>query len=296
MADESIQDILAQLERTLATVAETGAPFVNVPPDPSLVTLLERAGREMLAPAPQAAPAATVAQNAPPETPPAPEPSRRGPPPAPASAAQATAAPAPAAPPRPAAAGPSRPLAEIATLESLKFQFRNCQACGLAESRNRLVFGVGNPRPPLLFIGEGPGADEDAQGLPFVGRAGALLTGLILASGLTREDVYITNMVKCRPPGNRNPEPPELDACRPILERQIELLQPRLIVTLGNVPLKALNPSAAGITRERGRVFQYRDWPVLPTYHPSYLLRNRAALPDCWQDFRQALALAYPAQ
>jgi DNA polymerase len=192
--------------------------------------------------------------------------------------------------------GPSRPLAEIATLESLKFQFRNCQACGLAETRNRLVFGVGHAQPHLLFIGEGPGADEDAHGLPFVGRAGALLTGLILASGLTREDVYITNMVKCRPPGNRNPEPAELDACRPILERQIELLQPRLIVTLGNVPLKALNPAARGITRERGHVFQYRDWPVLPTYHPSFLLRNPAALGECWQDFRQALALAYPEE
>lgn len=291
MADESMQDILAQLERTLAAAAETGTTFVNVPADASLVTLLARAGREVLAPTDQTETPAPVAQGTPPEAAAAPAPRRRT-----HATPQAPDPQAPAPPATPAPAGPARPLAEIATLESLKFQFRNCQACGLAGSRNRLVFGVGNPQPPLLFIGEGPGADEDTQGLPFVGRAGALLTGLILASGLTREDVYITNMVKCRPPGNRNPEPPELDACRPILERQIELLQPRLIVTLGNVPLKALNPAARGITRERGRVFQYRDWPVLPTYHPSFLLRNRAALPDCWQDFRQALSLAYPAE
>lgn len=145
-----------------------------------------------------------------------------------------------------------------------------------------------------MFIGEGPGADEDDQGLPFVGRAGRMLTGLIEAMGLTREDTYITNVVKCRPPGNRNPEPDELAACRPILERQIELLAPHLIVTLGNVPLKLLKPGAAGITRERGKVFDYRGYSVLPTFHPSYLLRNPAAITTCWEDFRQALERAYP--
>jgi DNA polymerase len=155
------------------------------------------------------------------------------------------------------------------------------------------VFGVGRDRPRLMFVGEGPGAEEDQQGLPFVGRAGALLTGLIEAAGLTREDVYITNVVKCRPPGNRNPEPDEIAACRPILQRQIELLAPRLIVALGNVPLKVFKPSAAGITRERGTVFPYGEIPVLPTFHPSYLLRNPAALTQCWSDFRAAVALAY---
>ncbi len=112
--------------------------------------------------------------------------------------------------------------------------------------------------------------------------------------GLTREDVYITNVVKCRPPGNRNPEPDEIASCRSILQRQIELLAPALIVTLGNVPLKLFNPRAAGITRERGRIFRYRDWDVLPTFHPSYLLRNPAAIDTVWSDFRQALARAYP--
>jgi DNA polymerase len=156
------------------------------------------------------------------------------------------------------------------------------------------VFGTGSERPRILFIGEGPGAEEDQQGLPFVGRAGQLLTGFIQAMGLVREDVYITNVVKCRPPGNRNPEPDEVASCRPILKRQIELLNPALIVTLGNVPLKSLNPQAAGITKERGRVFQYDRWQVFPTFHPSFLLRSPDMIGECWVDLRRAFALAYP--
>ena len=183
---------------------------------------------------------------------------------------------------------PPKSLGEIQSLESLSFQYRKCQSCKLGATRNRLVFGVGHPSPEILFIGEGPGAEEDQQGLPFVGRAGALLTVLIKALGLTREDVYITNVVKCRPPGNRNPEPDEIAACAPILDRQIELLNPALIVSLGSVALKALKPSAAGITRERGSIFHHQGKPVLPTYHPSYLLRNPDAIVDCWKDFRQA--------
>lgn len=188
----------------------------------------------------------------------------------------------------------ARPVSEYATLEALQFAFRDCMACKLGQARNRLVFGTGASRPRLLFIGEGPGAEEDAQGLPFVGRAGALLTGFITALGLTRADVYITNVVKCRPPGNRTPEPDEVSSCRPILSRQIELLDPTLIVTLGNVPLKALNPRAAGITKERGRMFPYLRWPVLPTFHPSYLLRYPRDIPACWRDFREAFREAYP--
>ena len=183
---------------------------------------------------------------------------------------------------------------EVNSLASLRFQVRNCRNCGLCETRNRLVFGSGAAKPPLMFIGEGPGAEEDARGLPFVGRAGSLLTGLIEALGLTREDVYITNTVKCRPPGNRNPEPVEMAACQPILLRQIELLDPALIVTLGNVPLKLLNPQAKGITRERGNPFKFQRWNVLPTFHPSYLLRSPHALEQCWADFRQAMCRVYP--
>jgi DNA polymerase len=184
-------------------------------------------------------------------------------------------------------------VSEYATLEALQFAFRDCMACKLGQGRNRLVFGTGASRPRLLFIGEGPGAEEDAQGLPFVGRAGALLTGFITALGLTRGDVYITNVVKCRPPGNRTPEPDEVASCRAILQRQIELLDPKLIVTLGNVPLKALNPQAAGITKERGRNFAFLRWTVLPTFHPSYLLRNPRDIQICWADFRSAFREVY---
>ena len=194
-----------------------------------------------------------------------------------------------------AASSSSAPRApeECETLESLSFQYRACTVCKLGHTRSHVVFGVGHARPRLMFIGEGPGAEEDQQGLPFVGRAGALLTGLIQAAGLTRDDVYITNVVKCRPPGNRNPESDEIAACRPILLRQIDLLDPALIVVLGNVPLKALNPSAAGITRERGKPFPFGKWQVLPTFHPSYLLRNPPAIQACWADFKQAVQLAY---
>jgi len=185
------------------------------------------------------------------------------------------------------------PPEQCLTLESLQVRYRACDRCALAATRNRLVFGAGHESPRLMILGEAPGADEDLQGLPFVGRAGRLLTGLISALGLTREDVYITNVVKCRPPDNRNPEPEEAAQCRPILQRQIELLNPRLILTLGNVPLKALNPQARGITGARGHTFKYLDWTVLPTYHPSYLLRNPAAIPECWRDFKQAFASAF---
>ncbi|MDH5753255.1 MAG: uracil-DNA glycosylase [Deltaproteobacteria bacterium] len=184
-------------------------------------------------------------------------------------------------------------MEQISTLESLQVQYRACPRCALARTRNRLVFGVGHEAARLLFIGEGPGADEDSQGLPFVGRAGRLLTGFISALGLTRDDVYITNVVKCRPPENRNPEPDETASCMPILKKQIELINPRIIVTLGNVPLRALQPDAPGITKARGIPLQLDGRTILPTYHPSYLLRNPAGIPDCWRDFRKALEMAY---
>lgn len=186
-----------------------------------------------------------------------------------------------------------RPLSEVESLESLLVRFRNCTRCGLAATRNRLVFGVGNPKPRLLFLGEGPGADEDLQGLPFVGRAGQLLTLGIHALGLGRGDVYITNVVKCRPPENREPHADEVAACHPIFQRQLELLNPALIVTLGNVPLKTLHPAASGITKARGQMFEYGNWPVLPTFHPAYLLRNPRALDTWWLDLKSAQRMAY---
>lgn len=307
------RDILLALERRLEALTGGGVNWLSVSADPDLLALLEAAAplpsaREEMEPPPaRETPAAAEARGAlqPPATAPASfaesPPSRgasRGPSPA------AFSSPSPAQPGEPPAAHGveklPQPIAEpphpsdIDTLESLRFQYRECQRCPLGETRNRLVFGAGTGKPRLLFIGEGPGAEEDQQGLPFVGRAGGLLTGLIEAMGLVRDDVYITNVVKCRPPGNRNPTPEEAASCRPILERQIELLDPALIVTLGNVPLKALNPSAAGITRERGRIFHFRQWRVLPTFHPSYLLRKPGDIGLCWKDFRQVLMAAYP--
>ena len=183
---------------------------------------------------------------------------------------------------------------QATSLADLQSTFTTCQHCPLAKARQNVVFGTGNPKPTLLFLGEGPGADEDAQGQPFVGRSGRLLTGFVTALGLQREDVYITNLVKCRPPKNRPPTAKEIETCAPILKRQLAFLTPTLLVTLGNVPLKALKPDAGGISRERGNVFSSLGYQVLPTFHPSYLLRNPNAIEQAWQDLRKAMHMAYP--
>ena len=177
-----------------------------------------------------------------------------------------------------------------------------CTKCPLHETRNSVVFGVGNMNADLMFIGEAPGADEDLQGEPFVGRAGQLLTQII-ESGmkLKREDVYIANVLKCRPPGNRNPEPDEVETCRPYLIRQIELIQPKVIVALGSFAAKMLLDTKIGITKLRGefhechgaglRVPPHKKPPVvMPTYHPAYLLRNPNAKREVWEDIKKVLA------
>ncbi len=179
------------------------------------------------------------------------------------------------------------------TLQEVAQEIARCTDCPLSKSRRVTVPGEGPEDAPLVFIGEGPGFYEDQEGRPFVGPAGRFLEQLVASIGMDRTQVFITNVVKCRPPGNRNPAPDEVASCRPILQRQIELLNPRLIVTLGNVPLKALNPNAGGITRERGRVFTYQKWQVLPTFHPSYLLRKPGEIDLCWKDFRLAMETAY---
>ena len=182
---------------------------------------------------------------------------------------------------------------KIASLSELAEKYKSCQRCALSKTRTNLVFGSGLSHSTLMFIGEGPGADEDAQGEPFVGRAGRLLTKMVNTIGIDRADVYITNIVKCRPPGNRNPTPAEISCCLPIIKQQIELLNPKLIVTLGNVPTKTLIPDLPGITKVRGRIMQYEKWKLLPTFHPSYLLRNRAAMPLAWDDFKIIPELAF---
>ncbi len=171
-------------------------------------------------------------------------------------------------------------------LTTLRTAAMQCHACPLCETRTNVVFGDGNPRAELMFIGEGPGESEDLQGLPFVGRAGELLTRMIAAMGFDRQnDVYIANIVKCRPPGNRNPEENEAAACLPWLERQIELIQPKVLVLLGAVPLLYLL-NKRGITKLHGQWFDYKGIKALPTFHPAYLLRNPPAKADAWKDLQ----------
>src|SRR6476620_2394010 len=161
------------------------------------------------------------------------------------------------------------------SLDALRDEALVCTRCPLAEHRTQVVFGVGNPQADLMFVGEGPGAEEDKQGIPFVGRAGQLLTRLIEGIELTRDQVYIANVVKCRPPGNRDPQPDEIEACRPYLEGQLDFLAPRVVVTLGNFSTKLLLETKEGITKLRGREFPYRDGVVLiPTFHPAAVLRG----------------------
>ncbi|MDE0636146.1 MAG: uracil-DNA glycosylase [Candidatus Poribacteria bacterium] len=183
-------------------------------------------------------------------------------------------------------------------LSALDADAQSCTKCKLHEGRNTVVFGVGNPNADLMFIGEAPGADEDRQGEPFVGRAGKLLTDIIKAMKLTREDVYIANVLKCRPPGNRNPETDEVETCSPYLIRQIELIQPKIIVALGSFAAKMLLDTKTGITALRGEFHAYAlahqsdNTPVImPTYHPAYLLRNPNAKREVWEDMQQVMVL-----
>jgi DNA polymerase len=176
------------------------------------------------------------------------------------------------------------------SLDALRDAIGDCQRCKLAPGRTNLVFGVGNPNARLVFVGEGPGRDEDLQGEPFVGRAGQLLTEIITKGmGLRREDVYICNVVKCRPPDNRNPEPDEVEACEPFLGRQLELIGPEVIVALGKFAVQTLLRSKTPITKLRGQWFDYHGIKLMPTFHPAYLLRNPGDKRLVWQDIQQVM-------
>ena len=176
---------------------------------------------------------------------------------------------------------------QAATLETLRAEIGDCQRCKLCKGRTNLVFGVGNPKAELMFVGEGPGRDEDLQGEPFVGRAGQLLTEIITKGmKLKRSDVYIANVVKCRPPENRNPEPDEITACEPFLIRQIEIIHPRVIVALGKFAAQTLLRDATPISRLRGRWFDYHGIKLMPTLHPAYLLRNPNDKRLVWEDIK----------
>ena len=233
-----------------------------------------------------------------------------GAPPTPPRPAEAVP-PAPA-PPLPAAVsaerrepGPSIVLPEMTPANESLFQILedigDCRRCRLHEGRNKLVFGVGNERSPLVFVGEGPGADEDEQGIPFVGRAGQLLTQMIEGTAkkegipLQRSDIYICNVVKCRPPGNRTPEPDEMEICGEFLYRQLNAIRPKAICALGGTAARALTGHREGVTKMRGKWFQWRETPVMVTYHPSYLLRpyNQGAKREAWEDLKKVLHFVY---
>jgi uracil-DNA glycosylase family 4 len=187
------------------------------------------------------------------------------------------------------------------TLPAIIQDIGDCKRCRLHVGRNKIVFGSGNPEARLVFVGEGPGADEDQQGLPFVGRAGQLLTQMIDSTAkkegipITRPDVYICNVVKCRPPENRTPEPDEMETCGQFLFRQIAAIQPKALCALGSTAAKALLGGKDGVTRLRGRWHKWRDIPLMVTYHPSYLLRpyNQNAKREAWEDLKTVLHYVY---
>ena len=178
------------------------------------------------------------------------------------------------------------PGAKAAALEALEEEFKDCQMCALGRTRTKLVFGAGDPEAELMFVGEAPGFEEDRQGLPFVGAAGQLLTKIIEAMNLSREKVYIANCLKCRPPGNRSPLPTEITTCDPILRRQIEIIQPKIICALGKFAAQALLNSTEPISRLRGRFFDVNGTRIFPTFHPAYLLRNPADKKLVWKDMQ----------
>jgi DNA polymerase len=213
----------------------------------------------------------------------------------PAAPAAMTAPRSPAPPPAPAAAGAPPAvepgLAAAGSLDALRRHIGDCRRCKLAGGRTNLVFGVGAANADLMFIGEGPGHDEDVRGEPFVGRAGQLLTEIITKGmKLRREDVYIANVVKCRPPNNRNPEQDEIASCMPFLQRQVELVQPRVIVALGTFAAQTLLGVKTPITRMRGVWHDYRGIKVMPTFHPAYLLRTPGDKRLVWQDIKLVMA------
>ena len=184
----------------------------------------------------------------------------------------------------------TRTSEDLPRLDEVRRDLGDCTRCKLCSGRKNLVFGVGNPKARLVFVGEGPGADEDNQGMPFVGAAGQLLTRMIAAMGYVRDEVYICNVVKCRPPDNRNPEPDEIAACQPFLEAQLGAIRPSVIVTLGKFAAQTLLRTDTPITRLRGQWREYVGIPLMPTFHPAYLLRNPAEKKAAWTDLQAVMA------
>ena len=189
------------------------------------------------------------------------------------------------------AGGPLPLITKEEGLKELREELGDCQRCPLARGRRNLVFGGGSPEAELVFVGEAPGRDEDISGVPFVGRAGELLNKIIAAMGLSREKVYICNVIKCRPPGNRDPLPLEIEICKPFLERQLEIMGPRVICALGSFAARTLLGTEERISLLRGKIWEYQGIPLIATYHPSYLLRNPQAKRDAWADIQKVMEI-----
>jgi uracil-DNA glycosylase family 4 len=175
------------------------------------------------------------------------------------------------------------------TMKDIRNELGDCQRCKLHQTRRTIVFGEGNENAKLMFIGEGPGYDEDVQGRPFVGKAGQLLTRIIQSMHLQREEVYIANIIKCRPPQNRNPEPDEIESCSPFVRKQIDAIRPRVVCALGTFSAQTLLKTKAGITALRGKIYTLDNITVIPTYHPAFLLRNPEKKKDVWEDMKRVL-------
>ncbi|MDP3502960.1 MAG: uracil-DNA glycosylase [Myxococcales bacterium] len=211
--------------------------------------------------------------------------------PTPAAVARTAPAPVAAKAPAPVIRMPSPPAEPIAKrpLDEIRRELGDCQRCKLCSGRKTIVFGSGNPRAELVFVGEGPGEEEDLKGVPFVGQAGQLLTRMIEAMKFTRDDVYICNVVKCRPPNNRNPEPDEIEACEPFLKAQLASLQPKVIVALGKFAAQTLLRDTTAITRLRGQWREYQGVSLMPTFHPAYLLRKPEEKRVAWMDLQEVM-------
>jgi uracil-DNA glycosylase len=298
---QELSEVLEDLRRHLLWQEEDGGRVLQV--DARLAAELRGAGlpRPQALTRPQAAKAAPppAAQPPPPAPPPAPAPRALSPEPERPMAARPAM---PRAEPPPAVLldvpPQSRPFAgplpgvvdgEPPTLDQIRRELGDCRRCKLCSGRKNIVFGSGNPRAELVFVGEGPGADEDVQGVPFVGAAGQLLTKMIEAMGYNRDQVYICNVVKCRPPNNRNPEPDEVAACEPFLRAQLQAVRPKAIVALGKFAAQTLLRDSTPITRMRGQWREYEGIKLMPTFHPAYLLRQPAEKKKAWEDLQQVM-------
>lgn len=293
---DELRDIAASLRAYLEQQAESGA--TGIPRGERSLRAQRPAPEPREARAPEPTPAHAPVRAAPPphEAPRVVAPS---PPTVQSAAFLDEVPPAPRPEPPPAAKAPApgptdAPPRPVRSLPVLAAEVASCRACRLAETRNKTVFSRGNPEAAIVFVGEGPGADEDAQGLPFVGRAGQLLDKMIVAMGLDPErDVYVCNIVKCRPPGNRRPEADEMAACFPYLDEQLANVKPKVMVAMGGTAATALFDTKLGITRLRGQWKLYKGIPTMPTFHPSYLLRpsdqQAEAKRQCWDDLQAVM-------